>query len=204
MGGSRYKAGVLPVLLIGVERPGLAGLLAARGMVARTTGTSCVAALVADGHDRPICPAIVEVRSLAEVGRLLDDGAADAVLSTDPDSLVAARLAALVRRTHSATLQVGDIVIETLDRRVTSGGRPLALLPREYSLLLYLARHVGVVVDHAKLHHAIWERGFDPGTNVIAVHVSRLRAKLGKGRVTVITERGRGYRLVVAGDGTTG
>lgn len=195
---------MLPVLLLGVHRPALAGLLAERGLVARTTGSACAVALVAEELERPLCPAVVEAKSSGCARRLLDDGADDVVLATDPDSLVAARIAALVRRTHSALVQVGDIVIDTLDRRVLRSGEPMTLLPREYALLLYLSRHAGVVVDHATLHRAIWGRAFHPGTNVIAVHVSRLRAKLGTGGVTVITERGRGYRLLVAGGGAAG
>jgi hypothetical protein len=195
---------VLPVLLLGVDRPALIGLLAARGLVAKSSGAAFSAALVSEDHDRPLCPAIVEAKHAGRAGRLLDEGADDVVLATDPDSLVVARLSALVRRTHAGLVQVGDIAIDTLDRRVTCGGHPMTLLPREYSLLLYLARHAGIVVDHATLHSAIWGRGFDPGTNVIAVHVSRLRAKLVSGGVTVITERGRGYRLVVAGGGAAG
>ena len=199
MPGQRYKAGVLPVLLLGVDRPLLAALLAQRGLTARSSGPACCAALVAEGRERPVCPAVVEAATPAAAGRLLDDGADDVVLRTDPDSLVAARLAALVRRAHPGQVQVGEITIDTLERRATLRGEPLALLPREYALLLYLARHVGVVADHATLHRAIWGRGFHPGTNVIAVHVSRLRGKLADSGVTLITDRGRGYRLVVAG-----
>ncbi|MBV9750658.1 MAG: response regulator transcription factor, partial [Acetobacteraceae bacterium] len=123
-----------------------------------------------------------------------------------PDSLVAARLAAVVRRSRPGLVQVGDIAIDTVERRVTRAGRPVELLPREYALLLFLAKHAGDVVDHATLHRALWGRCFDPGTNVIAVHVSRLRGKLGRGGVTVLTERGKGYRLAapIAGGGKAG
>ncbi|MDB5694547.1 MAG: hypothetical protein JWN21_90 [Sphingomonas bacterium] len=198
MAGPRYTAGVLPVLLLGVERPALPALLAERGLVARTNGTGYVAALVGEAEERPICPAVVEASAPARAGRLLDNGADDVVLRTDPDALVAARLAALVRRALPGMVEIGEIAIDTVNRRVTLRGEPLVLLPREYALLLYLARYTGVVVDHATLHRAIWDRGFDPGTNVIAVHVSRLRGKITDSGVTLLTERGRGYRLAVA------
>jgi two-component system OmpR family response regulator len=195
---------VLPVLLLGVDRPALAALLAERGLTVRSTGSVCAAALISEGRERPVCPAVVEAATASGAGELLDEGADDVVLTTDPDSLVAARIAALVRRTQPCMVQVGEIAIDTAERRATLRGDPLALLPREYALLLYLARHVGVVVDHASLHRAIWGRGFHPGTNVIAVHVSRLRAKLADSGVTVITDRGRGYQLTVAGAGAEG
>lgn len=182
-----------PVLLLGIERPALAGLLAERGLVVRVAGAA--AALVAEDAPRPSCPAVVEASSPAAAGRLLDGGADDVVLRSDSDALVAARIAALVRRSQPGVFQVGDIAIDTVERRVTRAGRPVVLLPREYQLLLYLARHAGAVVDQSTLHQALWGRAFDPGTNVIAVHVSRLRAKLGEGAVTVITDRGKGYRL---------
>ena len=197
MAGQRYKPKMLPVLLVGVERPALAALLAERGLAVRTTPAGCAAALVADGEPRPVVPALVEAGSADAAGRLLDDGADDVVLSSDPDSLVAARLTALIRRSQPGQVEVGDIAIDTVERRVTRAGRPLPLLPREYALLLYLARHAGATVDHSTLHQALWGRGFDPGTNVIAVHVSRLRSKIAGGAVTVLTERGRGYRLAL-------
>lgn len=197
MAAQRYKAGMIPVLVLGIDRPALAAALAERGLVARTGAAGAAAALVPDEAPRPPCPTVIEARSRARASMLLDGGAEDVVLRSDPDGLVAARLAALVRRAQPGLLRVGDIAIDTIERRVTRYGRPLALLPREYALLHYLARHVGMAVDHATLHRALWGRAFDPGTNVIAVHVSRLRAKLGKGDVTLVTERGKGYRLVV-------
>lgn len=201
MAGPRYKPGVLPVLLLDIERPQLAAALAERGMRASMAVASAAVALVGEGVPRPSCPVVIQASAPAGAGALLDGGADDVVLATDPDSLVAARLAAVIRRSRPGQVHVGDIAIDTVERRVTRGGRPIRLLPREYALLLYLARHAGQVVDHATLHSALWGRGFDPGTNVIAVHVSRLRGKLGEGGVTVATERGRGYRLTVAGAG---
>lgn len=203
MAGPRYKPGVLPVLLLDVQRPDLGAALAERGLKASMAVASAAAALVGEGAPRPACPVVIQASAPATAGALLDGGADDVVLATDPDSLVAARLAAVIRRSRPGLIQVGNIAIDTVERRVTRAGRPIHLLPREYALLLYLARHAGQVVDHATLHSALWGRGFDPGTNVIAVHVSRLRGKLGTGGVTVVTERGRGYRLTpsVAGGG---
>lgn len=204
--GQRYKPGMMPVFVGGVSRPRLAGALADRGLALRAAVVGAVAALVADGQPLPVCPAVIQARSGEEAGWLLDGGADDVVLASDPDTLVAARLAALVRRSRPETVVAGDITLDTVERTATVRGRPLPLLPREYALLLYLARHVDQVVDHATIHRALWSRAFDPGTNVIAVHVSRLRGKLADAGVTVETERGRGYRLAtaVAGIGRTG
>jgi DNA-binding response OmpR family regulator len=195
---SRYKPGVLPILVLGVERPALGAALAARGLAVQPAAAGPVAALVAEGAARPTCPTIVQVSSDAAACAILDGGADDVALDSDSDQLVAARLAALIRRSQPCVIKVGDLAIDTFDRRVTRAGRPLALLPREYALLLYLARHVGAAVDHATLHRALWGRAFDPGTNVIAVHVSRLRAKLGDSPARITTERKQGYRLSVA------
>ena len=204
--GPRYRPGMLPVFVDGVARPRLGSALAERGLAARAFAAGAVAALVPDGVPLPVCPVVIEARSGDEAGQLLDGGAADVVLATDPDALVAARLAALIRRLRPEVVRAGDIAIDTVERRVTVAGAPLALLPREYALLLFLARRVDQVVAHATLHRALWDRDFDPGTNVIAVHVSRLRGKLGGTGVTVVTERGRGYRLAtgVAGRGQGG
>lgn len=197
MAGGRYKPGVLPVLILGVDRPGLGAALAERGLAAQPAAAGPAAALVGEETARPACPTIVQVGSPDAACAMLDSGVDDVALASDPDQLVAARIAALVRRSQPGVIQVGNLAIDTLDRRVTRAGRPLALLPREYALLLYLARHVGAAVDHAALHRAIWGRVFDPGTNVIAVHVSRLRAKLGDSAARISTERGQGYRLSV-------
>ena len=196
--GQRYKPGMLLVQLIGIDRPALRVSLAERGMVGRVSAMGCSVALVAEGMPRPACLAVIETATGESAGALLDGGADDVVLRSDPDHLVVARIAALLRRSRPLHVQFGDIVIDTVERRVAQGGKPLPLLPREYGLLLYLTRHGGSTVDHSTLHRALWGRGFDPGTNVIAVHISRLRAKLARGGVALITERGRGYRLAIA------
>jgi two-component system OmpR family response regulator len=126
----------------------------------------------------------------------LDAGAADVVLAADPDALVAARLAALVRR-HAGTIRVGDLVIDPAARRVWRDGREIRMLAREYAVLVQCARAAGRTVTRADLRRAVWGVEHDPGTNVIEVHVSRLRARLHHGFAAPIlfTERGVGYRL---------
>jgi two-component system OmpR family response regulator len=134
----------------------------------------------------------------------LDAGAEDAVSEQASDRLVAARIAALLRRGSGTDLiRLGALSIDPVTRRVSREGAPIALLPREYAVLLHLARAPGRAVSRIELREAVWGLHFDPGTNVVEVHVSRLRAKLDRGfdRPMLLTERGSGYRLVAEDGG---
>jgi two-component system OmpR family response regulator len=113
-----------------------------------------------------------------------------------------ARLEALARRasseSQSATrLRVGDLDMDLLGRTVTRAGKPIDLQPREFRLLEHLMRHEGQVVTRTMLLEGVWDYHFDPQTNVIDVHISRLRAKIDKGFDTPLlhTVRGAGYCL---------
>ncbi|WP_208402837.1 winged helix-turn-helix domain-containing protein [Sphingomonas japonica] len=129
----------------------------------------------------------------ATVTAALDAGADDAALVDAPPHEIAARLAARVR---GAPIQLGGLVLDPLRRSASRDGRDLGLLPREFALLLYLAERRGIAVPRATLLRNVWGLRFDPGTNVVAVHVSRLRARLdAAGPAMLHTDRGRGYRL---------
>ena len=109
-----------------------------------------------------------------------------------------ARLEALTRRGNAETrLKVADLEMDLLTRAVTRAGRVIDLLPREYRLLEYLMRHAGHIVTRTMLLEKVWDHHFDPQTNVIDVHVSRLRQKIDKGfdRPLLHTVRGAGYSL---------
>lgn len=112
-----------------------------------------------------------------------------------------ARLQALARRNSQAVptveLNVGDLRIDVLTRRVTRGDDSIRLQPREFALLEYLARNAGEVVTRAMLLKSVWGMTFDPQTNVVDVHISRLRAKLDiPGHEPLLhTVRGKGYCL---------
>jgi two-component system, OmpR family, response regulator len=112
-----------------------------------------------------------------------------------------ARIEALSRRARSqkavTEVRVGDLAIDLLAHRVSRDGREIRLQPREFKLLEYLARHSGQVVTRAMLLEAVWGLRFDPQTNVVDVHVSRLRNKLDAGFSAPLlhTVRGEGYRL---------
>ncbi len=112
-----------------------------------------------------------------------------------------ARLEALLRRggpvTSETRLGVADLEIDLLARTATRAGRAIDLQPREFKLLEYLTRHAGQVVTRTMLLEAVWDYHFDPQTNVIDVHISRLRQKIDRGfdRPLLHTVRGAGYCL---------
>jgi two-component system OmpR family response regulator len=93
-----------------------------------------------------------------------------------------ARIEALVRRGHSpatiTALTVGDLTLDLLSRRVVRGERRIELQPREFQILEYLMRHSGQVVTRTMLLESVWDYHFDPQTNVVDVHVGKLRRKI--------------------------
>jgi two-component system OmpR family response regulator len=112
-----------------------------------------------------------------------------------------ARLEALVRRsateTQETTLVAGDLVMDLLSREVTRENSVIELQPREFRLLEYLMRHSNQVVTRTMLLENVWDYNFDPQTNVIDVHISRLRGKIDKtfDEPMLNTVRGAGYIL---------
>ncbi len=112
-----------------------------------------------------------------------------------------ARLDALFRRaaveTQETVLIAGDLVMDLLSREVKRGDSALDLQPREFRLLEYLMRHSNQVVTRTMLLENVWDYKFDPQTNVIDVHISRLRSKIDKNFDTPLlnTVRGTGYIL---------
>jgi len=117
-----------------------------------------------------------------------------------------ARIRLLVRRgaatpAAQTVLRCDDLEMDLLARRVARSGRTLTLQPREFRLLEYLLRHAEQAVTRTMLLEGVWDYHFDPGTNVIDVHLSRLRKKVDEGfaRPLLHTVRGVGYRLGVDG-----
>jgi two-component system OmpR family response regulator len=111
-----------------------------------------------------------------------------------------ARLDALVRRAQETrpetTLVVDDLTMDLLTHKVTRAGRTIALQPREFKLLEYLMRHANQVVTRTMLLENVWDYNFDPQTNVVDVHVSKLRQKIDTGGKQLLrTVRNAGYRL---------
>ena len=112
-----------------------------------------------------------------------------------------ARVEALSRRlapqSADTLYKIGDLELDRLAHRVTRSGQEISLQPREFRLLEYLMRHAGQVVTRTMLLENVWDYHFDPQTNVIDVHVSRLRSKIDKGfdRQLLHTVRGAGYMI---------
>ena len=113
-----------------------------------------------------------------------------------------ARVEVLARRrsapaSEPTTYRVGELVLDRLAHRVTRAGEEIVLQPREFRLLEYLMKHAGQVVTRTMLLENVWDYHFDPQTNVIDVHVSRLRAKIDKGfeHAMIHTIRGAGYMV---------
>ena len=114
---------------------------------------------------------------------------------------LAARLDALVRRSQDVrpetALTVGDLRMDLLARVVTRAGKAIQLQPREFKLLEYMMRHAEQVVTRTMLLENVWDYHFDPQTNVIDTHISKLRQKIDAGFETPLlrTVRGVGYKL---------
>jgi len=112
-----------------------------------------------------------------------------------------ARIEALSRRAAPGeavtSYTVGDLTLDRLSHRVTRGSENIVLQPREYRLLEYLMKHAGQVVTRTMLLEHVWDYHFDPQTNVIDVHISRLRAKIDKSFAVPLlhTVRGAGYMV---------
>jgi two-component system OmpR family response regulator len=119
-----------------------------------------------------------------------------------------ARIDALLRRGapsgRETVLRAGDLEMDLLAHSVQRSGRGIDLQPREFRLLEFLMRHAGQVVTRTMLLEGVWDYHFDPQTNVIDVHISRLRQKIDKGfdKPLIHTVRGAGYTLRPAGGET--
>ena len=161
-------------------------------------GLTIIRTLRAEGSDIPV----LILSALGEVDdrvKGLKSGGDDYLTKPFAFSELLARLEALARRVHpeeqKTTYVVGDLTLDRLSHRVTRGDTTIQLQPREYRLLEYLMKHAGQVVTRTMLLEGVWDYHFDPQTNVIDVHISRLRAKIDKNHAHPLlhTVRGAGY-----------
>jgi two-component system OmpR family response regulator len=163
-------------------------------------GLAIVEALRKTGNKTPI----LILSALGEVDdriRGLRAGGDDYLAKPFAFGELVARLDALVRRSRDVgaetDLNVADLRMDPLSHTVTRAGRPIQLQPREFRLLEFLLRHAGQVVTRTMLLENVWDYHFDPQTNVIDSHVSKLRRKIDSGFDTPLlhTVRGAGYKL---------
>jgi len=142
-------------------------------------------------------------RSVDDRVRGLQSGGDDYLTKPFAFTELLARVQALVRRStrpaEPTTLTAGDLELDLLSRRVTRGGKPIDLRPREFALLEYLLRNTGKVVSKTMILSHVWEYSFDPQTNIVDVLVSRLRERIDRpfDQKLLHTVRGVGYVLRV-------
>jgi len=171
-------------------------------MMPRMDGLALIKTLRTSGDNTPV----LVLSALGDVDdrvRGLHSGADDYLVKPFAMSELLARLEVLHRRRPSTDVEtqtrlvVDDLSMDLLRQSVQRAGVSIHLQPREYKLLEYLMRHAGQVVTRAMLLEHVWGYHFDPQTNVIDVHVSRLRQKIDKDfdRPLLSTVRGAGYCL---------
>ena len=175
-------------------------LIIADRMLPGIDGLLVVEALRKNGNDTPVL-------FLSAMGQVDDRvkglraGGDDYLSKPYAFAELLARVEALIRRKggrHEETvLKVGSLEMDLLSRRVSRDGSEIQLQPREFMLLEYLMRHAGQVVTRTMLLEHVWDYHFDPQTNVIDVHISRLRQKIDKNFTPPLlhTIRGAGYCL---------
>ncbi|MDB5804769.1 MAG: DNA-binding response regulator [Betaproteobacteria bacterium] len=163
-------------------------------------GLGILAALRGSGSKTPVL-ILSALSDVDERIRGLKCGADDYLVKPFAFGELLARLDALLRRSQESqvatTLAIADLRMDVLSRKVTRAGRAVNLQPREFKLLEYLLRHANQVVTRTMLLENVWNFHFDPQTNVIDVHVSKLRQKLDAGteRPLLRTIRNAGYML---------
>ena len=172
-------------------------------MLPKLDGLDVIATLREEGDKTPV----LILSALGEIDQRVEGlkaGGDDYLVKPYAFAELLARVEALARRRDPETvktkLAVGDLELDLLARTVSRGGEDIQLQPREFRLLEFLMRHSGQVVTRTMLLEKVWDYHFDPQTNVIDVHISRLRAKIDKpfGASMLHTVRGAGYRLSAA------
>lgn len=163
-------------------------------------GLELVRTLRDAGSDAPV----LMVSALSDVDDRVDGlraGGDDYLIKPFAPTELVARLEVLLRRhSRSATevkLQVGDLELDLVRREAIRAGRRIELLPMEFKLLEFMMRNAGQLLSRRLIFERVWEYYFDPGTNLINVHIGKLRRKIDAPGLTpmILTERGQGYML---------
>ncbi|NQE63740.1 response regulator transcription factor [Caulobacter sp. RHG1] len=169
-------------------------------MVPGLDGLTVLKAVRAAGHATPVLM-LTAKSQIADRVAGLEEGADDYLVKPFAFAELAARVTALGRRPlgseAAAILKVADVEMNLLRREVRRGGKAVELQPREFTLLEQLMRNPGRVVTRTMLLDQVWNFGFDPKTNIVETHMSRLRSKLNEGfsRSAIRTVRGSGYLM---------
>lgn len=187
---------------LSAARAGTFDVLVVDRMLPQMSGTELVKTLRQEGDTTPV----LFLSALGEVDDRVagfDAGGDDYLTKPYAFAELQARVTALVRRSEGATtthLQLADLQLDLLARQARRGDILLDLNNREFDLLAYLMGHQGQIVTRAMLLQNVWNYGLDTQTNVVDVHISRLRAKLDKDFDTPLlhTKRGQGFILEVA------
>lgn len=169
-------------------------------MLPELDGLTIIKTLRGSGNETP---AII-LSALGEVDdrvKGLKAGGDDYLVKPFAFAELMARIEVLFRRSNNGggtevtSMAVGDLELDLLSRKVTRSGKVIELQSREFKLLEYMMRHKGQVVTRTMLLEHVWDYHFDPQTNVIDVHISRLRGKVDKGfdKQLIKTVRGAGY-----------
>lgn len=170
-------------------------------MVPEVDGMTIVQTLRASGNETPIL-FLTALDKVEEKVKGLRAGADDYLAKPYSFTELMARLETIARRKGGekavTKLSCGELEMDLLTRTVRRAGKDIELQAREFALLEYLMRNSGTVITRTMLLENVWDYNFDPQTNVIDVHISRLRQKIDKGfdKSMIQTLRGAGYRLV--------
>lgn len=185
---------------LGAARDGGYDVLIVDRMLPKRDGLDVVSTLRAEGDRTPV----LILSALGDVDDRvtgLRAGGDDYLTKPFAYSELLARVEALARRSipeeQETKYQVGPLVLDRLSHKVSRDGEEIVLQPREYRLLEYLMKHQEQVVTRTMLLENVWDYHFDPQTNVIDVHISRLRSKIDKSfdRALLKTVRGAGYMI---------
>ena len=177
-------AGAFDVILLDIEMPG-------------SNGYELLLAIRERGDEVPV----IFISGLGRVDERVKGlrmGADDYLVKPIEIDELLARMHSVQRRRRSlAPLEFGDLRLDLAQRRAYRNEKPSHLSPKEFDLLLTLVKAGGAVVSREDLLREVWDMNFDPGTNLLDVHIGRLRKKVDRlGRPLIQTERGVGYRAV--------
>ena len=185
---------------LALAREGVHDVMIVDRMLPKLDGLSIIKTIRAEGLTTPVL-ILSALSDVDERVRGLRAGGDDYLAKPYAFAELLARVEGMKRRgtdqPQETKLRACDLELDLLSRTVSRSGKPILLQPREFKLLEYLVRNAGHIVTRTMLLENVWDYHFDPQTNVIDVHISRLRSKIDKGHEEPIlqTVRGAGYMI---------